>query len=113
MTAHSNTDRMRPQRARGEKELQGSGVRYLLISMSTQAKTHPGPAWLWGTAWSIQGLAILAVDFLEFQDRAVSFVVSGILAGLPLLGLYVLLLRRGRRRSLPTETVLLRQQDDL
>ena len=81
--------------------------------MSTQAKTHPGPAWLWGTAWSIQGLAILAVDFLEFQDRAVSFVVSGVLAGLPLLGLYVLLLRRGRRRSLPTETVLLRQQDDL
>ena len=54
----------------------------------------PGSPWLWLTAWSVQGGAILSSDALGLEPGIAKFLVTGLLAAVPLVALYLLLLRR-------------------
>ncbi len=69
-------------------------------SSSCRTERPPGPAWMWWTAWSVQGLALLVVEILGFSERPLlRFVAAGLLAGIPLAILYAALQRRYRRRN--------------
>lgn len=55
--------------------------------------THPGPWWWWVTAWSLQGAGVLLANQLEIEGWFLELSVMGCLAAVPLVVLYVLLLR--------------------
>jgi hypothetical protein len=63
------------------------------------SRSAAGPAWLWITAWSFQGLALLGVEALRIESPTARFLVSGALAAIPLVGLYLALHRRARSRN--------------
>ena len=64
----------------------------------TQKPTHPGPWWLWVTAWSFQGAGVLIANLVQIEGLFLELVVTGCIAAVPLLALYLYLLR-----SRPTE----------
>jgi hypothetical protein len=54
--------------------------------------TQPGPPWMWITAWSLQGAGILIVERFVAEPGFLRFVVTGLIAAVPLATLYLLLL---------------------
>jgi len=60
------------------------------------SQSPAGPVWLWFTAWSLQGVVLLGVELLGMEGGTAKFLLSGALAGVPLIGLYWLLKRRGQ-----------------
>ena len=59
----------------------------------TRTSTNPGPWWLWVTAWSFQGVALLIVNLIELEGWFLELSVAGCLAAVPLVALYLFLLR--------------------
>lgn len=55
--------------------------------------THPGPWWLWVTAWSLQGAGLLVAKLVEVDGWFLELVVAGGIAAVPLVALYLYLLR--------------------
>ena len=63
------------------------------MSQIRKPPTHPGPWWLWVTAWSFQGVGILVVNQIEIDGWFLELVLMGCVAAVPLVALYLFLLR--------------------
>ena len=56
-------------------------------------RAQRGPPWLWVTAWSLQGAGVLLVDKIGIDHEFARLGAIGVIAALPLAGLYLLLRR--------------------
>ena len=68
----------------------------------TRKPTHPGPWWLWVTAWSFQGVGILVVNQFEIEGWFLELALMGCIAAVPLVALYLYLLKNCGPGSGPT-----------
>lgn len=57
---------------------------------------QPGPIWLWFSAWSLQGTGVFLVGALDVEPGLTQFLLTGLVAAVPLVGLYLLLRRLGQ-----------------
>lgn len=60
----------------------------------SETANSPGPVWAWYLAWSLQGTAAGALELAGPASGSLRFGLLGLLTGLPLLALYLWLLRR-------------------
>jgi hypothetical protein len=61
---------------------------------SSPRLTDPGPGWRWACAWSLQGAGVMGVRALGIESGNAQLMLTGVVAGVPLLALFWILSRR-------------------
>jgi hypothetical protein len=56
--------------------------------------SDPGPTWMWTTAWSLQGVAVLGTAAAGIEGEFAQFMLMGVAAAVPLVGLNLILRNR-------------------
>jgi hypothetical protein len=62
-----------------------------------------GPLWMWFTAWSLQGVGVVGANALGIEGDVARFLLMGVFAAVPLVGLYWILRRRSLTSPSPGE----------